>query len=334
MKLIIDVQKDPWNVEFNGVSIELENVPENNQDTVGRLEKELQLVRGSLDSALAETNRVKAINYTGQLERDARNYAGLEQFLKDLYTGTQVGPSNWVNTIKMVRQLQPDILVNDRTGDGGDFSTPEQEIGRFNMDRPWESCMTISAHGQWAWGGPADGVKPLADCVLMVVRAAGGNGNVLLNVGPTPEGVIEPCQTERLKEIGAWLAKYGESIYGTRGGPYKPGKCVVSTRKGNTVYVHVSAWPQETLLLPPLPAKIVNSRLLTGGTATVKQGDGGLEIAVPKRNRQEIDTIVAVELDRPAMEIRPIAAHSFGKSLTAGQEAKASNCLVKKLRRP
>jgi len=105
MKLIIDVQKDPWNVEFNGVSIELENVPENNQDTVGRLEKELQLVRGSLDSALAETNRVKAINYTGQLERDARNYAGLEQFLKDLYTGTQVGPSNWVNTIKMVRQL-------------------------------------------------------------------------------------------------------------------------------------------------------------------------------------------------------------------------------------
>ncbi len=234
-----------------------------------------------------------------------------------------------VKTIKMVRQLQPDILVNNRTGDGGDYDTPEQEIGRFNMDRPWESCMTISAHDQWAWGGPDDGVKPLADCVLMLVRAAGGDGNVLLNVGPTPEGVIEACQVERLKEIGAWLAKYGESIYGTRGGPYRPAKCVVSTRKGNTVYVHVTAWPQETLLLPPLPAKIVNSRLLTGGTATVKQGDGGLEIAVPKRDRQEIDTIVVLELDRPAMEIRPIAARSFGKSLTAGKKAKASNVFGK-----
>ncbi len=101
-----------------------------------------------------------------------------------------------VKTIKMVRQLQPDILVNDRTGDGGDFSTPEQQIGGFDMERPWESCMTISAHGQWAWGGPEDGVKPLRDCVLMLVRAAGGNGNVLLNVGPTPEGLIEDCQVQ------------------------------------------------------------------------------------------------------------------------------------------
>jgi alpha-L-fucosidase len=145
-------------------------------------------------------------------------------------------------TIKMVRQLQPNILINDRTGDGCDFSTPEQHVGSFNMDRPWESCMTISAHGQWAWGGPADGVKSLSDCVLMVVRAAGGNGNVLLNVGPTPEGVIEKCQVERLKEIGHWLAKFGESIYGTRGGPYKPSKSMVSTRKASLSSYQCQHW--------------------------------------------------------------------------------------------
>jgi alpha-L-fucosidase len=212
-----------------------------------------------------------------------------------------------LKTIKMVRQLQPDILVNDRTGDGGDFSTPEQEIGRFNLERPWESCMTISAHGQWAWGGPADGVKPLAACLLMVVRAAGGNGNVLLNVGPTPEGLIEACQAERLKQIGDWLAKYGESIYGTRGGPYKPTEYLVSTRKGNTVYLHITAWPQEKLMLPPLPAKILSSRVPTGGTATIKQSAEGLEIAVPKSDRQAIDTIVALEIDRPALQIQPIS---------------------------
>ena len=107
-----------------------------------------------------------------------------------------------VNTIKMVRELQPDILINNRTGDGGDYDTPEQRIGGFNMERPWESCMTISAHNHWAWGGPEDGVKPLSACLLMLIRAAGGDGNVLLNVGPTPEGVIEavpggPAQGDR-----------------------------------------------------------------------------------------------------------------------------------------
>ena len=130
--------------------------------------------------------------------------------------------------------------------------------------------MTISASGQWAWGGPKDGVKPLAACLQMLIRCAGGDGNMLLNIGPEPTGAIEDCQVERLKEIGAWLAKYGESIYGTRGGPYKPAKHVVSTRKGHTVYLHVLAWPEEVLKLPALPAKIVKSSLLTGGRAQVE----------------------------------------------------------------
>lgn len=225
----------------------------------------------------------------------------------------------------MVRELQPDILINDRTGDGGDYSTPEQRIGGFSIDRPWESCMTISANNAWAWGGPEDGVKPLAACLSMLIRAAGGDGNVLLNVGPTPEGVIEARQVDRLKEIGAWLAKYGESIYGTRGGPYKPNKYLVSTRKGSMIYIHVTGWPHETLLLPRLPAKIVKSWMLTGGTATVKQSESGIEIGVRKSDRQELDTIVVLELDRPTMEIQPVSSSSFGKSLTTGQKARASN---------
>jgi alpha-L-fucosidase len=229
------------------------------------------------------------------------------------------------NTIKMVRRLQPDILINNRTGDGGDYDTPEQRVGGFNIERPWESCMTISAHNHWAWGGPEDGVKPLSACLLMLIRAAGGDGNVLLNVGPTPEGLIEPCQVDRLKEIGAWLAKYGDSIYGTRGGPYKPTKRVASTRKGNAIYIHITAWPEEVLALPPLPAKIVDSRVLTGGRAGVKQTATGLEIVVPKSDRQEIDTIVALELDKPAMDIQPIAANPVGESVTTGKKASASN---------
>jgi alpha-L-fucosidase len=237
-----------------------------------------------------------------------------------------------VNTIKMVRELQPDILINNRTGDGGDYDTPEQRIGGFNMARPWESCMTISKHNAWAWGGDKDGVKDLAPCLLMLIRGAGGDGNVLLNVGPRPDGMIDPAQASRLKEIGDWLAKYGESIYATRGGPYKPAKHIASTRKGNTVYLHILGWPEETLKLPPLPAKILKATALTGGDVKVNQTDSGAYNGVPTAcievratDHQPIDTIVALELDKPALEIEPISVGGIGESLTTGKKAKASN---------
>jgi len=230
-----------------------------------------------------------------------------------------------VNTIRMVRELQPDILINNRTGDGGDYDTPEQKIGGFNMARPWESCMTVSAHNHWAWGGASDGVKSLSACLLMLIRGAGGDGNVLLNVGPRPDGVIDPAQANRLREVGAWLEKYGESIYGTRGGPYRPNRACVSTRKDRTVYLHILDWPDASLVLPPLGAKVLASRVLTGGEVAVNQGAAGLEIAVPIKNRQAIDTVVALTLDRSALDLEPIGVSGVGASLTTGRKAAASN---------
>ena len=222
--------------------------------------------------------------------------------------------------IRLARELQPDILINNRTGDGGDYDTPEQRIGSFNMERPWETCMTICR--QWAWR-PKDTLKSLEECLQSLVRTVGGDGNFLFNVGPMPTGEIESRQVERLREMGAWLAKYGESVYGTRGGPFKPARHVASTRKDNKVYVHILRWPEDTLKLPVLSAKIVGSRVLTGGRATVKQSETGVEIAVPERDRQAMDTIVVLELDRPAMGIEPISVAA--ESLTTGKKATASN---------
>ena len=225
-------------------------------------------------------------------------------------------------TIKMVRELQPDILINNRTGDGGDYDTPDQRVGKYQDDRPWETCMTICR--QWSWK-PNDDMKSLKQCLQTLVTCAGGDGNLLFNVGPTADGIIEARQVERLKEMGAWLAKNGDSIYGTRGGPYKPTKSVAATRKGNVIFIHITAWPAETLTLPPLPAKIVKSHVLTGGAATVKQTEAGIEISVPAASRQEIDTIVALELDKPAMEISSISVSLAGESLTTHKKAHASN---------
>jgi len=103
----------------------------------------------------------------------------------------------------------------------GDYDTPEQQIGRFNTTRPWESCITICQ--QWAWK-PDDKLKSLEECVHTLVTCAGGDGNLLLNVGPMPTGEIEPRQVARLKEIGAWLAKFGTTIYETGAGRSRPGR--------------------------------------------------------------------------------------------------------------
>ena len=78
--------------------------------------------------------------------------------------------------INMERAIQPDILVNNRTRHPGDFDTPEQRVGKFQLDRPWETCMTICR--QWAWK-PNDAMKPLDTCVHALLRTIGGDGDVL-----------------------------------------------------------------------------------------------------------------------------------------------------------
>jgi alpha-L-fucosidase len=217
------------------------------------------------------------------------------------------------NTIKLARRLQPDIVINDRTGDGGDFSTPEQHVGNYQHDRPWETCMTICQ--QWAWK-PNDTMKSLKECLEILVSCAGGDGNLLLNVGPMPDGRIEPRQVERLKEMGAWLNQHGNSIYGTRGGPWKPRKGLASTRRGNTVFVHVLRADEDTIKLPGLPRKINSATLLGGGAVASRQDAGKLVLTLPRSARDPIDTIVQLELDGSAMDL-PAAAQNSEIKATA-----------------
>ncbi len=261
----------------------------------------------------------------GQVTELIKNYGPLVTMWFDV--PQQFDRSEGSINVKLCRELQPDILVNNRAGGGmGDYDTPEQRVGGFNIDRPWETCMTICR--QWSWK-PDDTMKTLPECLQTLIRTAGGDGNLLFNVGPTAEGIIEQRQIDRLKEMGAWLTKHGQSIYSTRGGPYKPAKYLACTRRDNTVYLHVLAWPDETLKLPALPAKILKSSVLTGGQATVSQTEAGIEITVAKADRQEIDTIIALEIDKPAMELPPIALASVGQSLTEGKKATASNVYQK-----
>lgn len=259
----------------------------------------------------------------GHLRELCTNYGQLDVVWFDGLGGTA---KDWdsENLFKMIRELQPHTIINNRAGLPADFDTPEQTIGRFQNDRAWESCITIC--NQWAWK-PNDKLKSLKTCIDTLVRCAGGDGNLLLNAGPMPTGEIEPRQVDRLKEIGAWLKQHGESIYGTRGGPFRPGKWGAATCKDQRVYLHVLAWPKETLTLPAISREVVASSLLTGGEVNVTQNADGLSIAVPKENRQEIDTIVVLELDGPASLASPIS--TLSRSLCVGKNAAASNIYQK-----
>jgi alpha-L-fucosidase len=224
----------------------------------------------------------------------------------------------------MVLELQPEIVVNNRTCLPADFGTPEQRIGAFQTDPAWETCMTIGR--QWAWK-PKDDIKPLIQCIHTLVRAAGGNGNLLFNVGPMPDGRIEPRQVERISEMGSWLAAYGESIYGTRGGPYKPTDWGVSTRKGNRIFVHLLNWFGDSpeLELPLNGAVIRNVSLLTGGRMEHTVKGNTLYISLDKDAIRDMDVIIQIEINGNAMEL-PVTdvspeSLSYRKSVSASSES-------------
>jgi alpha-L-fucosidase len=265
-------------------------------------------------------NHARYIEYLhGQLRELCTNYGRLDIVWFD-GLGGRAEDWNADPLFQMIRELQPHVLINNRAGLAGDFDTPEQQVGHFQTDRPWESCITICR--QWAWR-PDDEMKSLKECVDTLVRCVGGDGNLLLNVGPMPTGEIEPRQVERLREVGAWLKPYGRSLYGTRGGPFRPGLWGATTYRGNRIYVHVLDWLEEDVTLPPIQRRIVRSSVLTGGKATVEQTDESIRIAVPAADRQELDTIVVLELDGPAAEAQP--GRLATDSLAAGKPATASN---------
>jgi alpha-L-fucosidase len=216
-----------------------------------------------------------------------------------------------------VRSLQNRILINNRVDKGrrgmqgatisgefaGDYDTPEQQIGGFNRQRPWETCMTICR--QWAWK-PNDQLKSLRECVETLIQTVGGDGNLLLNVGPMPDGRIEPRQVDRLKELGAWIAEYGQGIYGTRGGPFMPGAWGASTCKDDSVYLFVTRWPADgPLRLPPIGPTVLGGQLPNGKRALIRQTKSALTIDVPKSDRAEIATVIVLTVDAEAMSIPP-----------------------------
>ncbi len=210
-------------------------------------------------------------------------------------------------TYSLIHRLQPGALIGNnhhrRPFEGEDFQMFEKDLpghntAGFNAEAeigalPLETCDTINR--SWGYNAKDNRYKSVPELVHYLVRAAGYNANFLLNVGPMPNGKIQPEFVERLRGVGQWLRENGESIFGTRGGPVPPRPWGVTTRKADKVYVHVLDWPDEWLALPDIPG-IRTARAFPRGTPVVfRRVEGGLLLRLANEIRNPVDTIVVLE---------------------------------------
>lgn len=194
--------------------------------------------------------------------------------------------------INMIRELQPDIMINNRGGWEGDFHARERRVGDLRTDKPWESCDCLAS--SWGWI-PDMPMLSLAQLIKNFVNIITKDGNYLLNVGPTGAGNIEERQVKRLAQLGEWLNEYGEAVYGTRGGPFPPGRWGGTVYREHDIYVHITDWIEDAITLPTIDNKLLTYSSLTSENVTVTQTDEAIVIEVPLPNRHQFDTIVKLE---------------------------------------
>ncbi len=224
--------------------------------------------------------------------------------------------------ISLIHELQPAALVNNRIGVDGDFVTPEQQIpDRIPTKRAaeklpgaaesqasapatvpppedfqlWETCMTIN--DTWAYNKNDQHFKSVQALIQDLANVASKGGNFLLDVGPTPEGTIQPEFVERLQAMGKWMKVNGDSIYGTTYGPLQNLPFGKTTAKGKTIYLHVFDWPSKPELeVPGLERRVSRITVLaTGRKAKFKQKGDRLLISVPPTAPDPNDSVLKVD---------------------------------------
>jgi alpha-L-fucosidase len=210
----------------------------------------------------------------------------------------------------MVRDLQPDILINNRSGLPENFDTPEQRIpSRPEASRLWESCMTMNDH--WAFCPEDRNWKTRRQLVQMLVKTACLGGNLLLDVGPKPGGAFPEEAVERLRAIGTWMKENGSSIYGAGLCPlnFQEGTGFnifrvlslmgIAGGRGNTVFLHVFHWPGREIVVASLKNSVRSARFLATGhdIAFRKEGDRLFLSDLPEEAPDPYDTVIVLELE-------------------------------------
>jgi alpha-L-fucosidase len=243
-----------------------------------------------------EAARRRFVDYIhGQVKELMTNYGKVDILWYDVAWPLDAAGWESVEMNKMVRKLQPDIIINNRSKIPEDFDTPEQRI-EASANRPWESCMTLN--DSWGYHAADFGWKSPTTVIRNLITCARDGGNYLLNIGPKPDGSIPEESVRILSTVGDWMSKYGPTIYESDNCQPRRGNYESFTRKGNTLYVHSHYWPGETVVIGNLLNKVISAKLLTTNEPVkfVQDEFRVRLIGLPKK-APDLVTSFALELD-------------------------------------
>jgi alpha-L-fucosidase len=245
-----------------------------------------------------EEARKRFVEYTHGLIRELlTNYGKIDVLWYDVSWPLDARGWESIRMNKMIFELQPEIVVNNRNKLIGDFSTPEQKIVAETGGRAWESCMTMN--DSWGYQAADDNWKNSRTILRNLISCVRDGGNYLLNIGPKPDGSIPERSVHALREVGEWLATNGHAIYGTDMCQVRRSNYASFTRKGNTLYMHVHFWPGDYVTISGLMAKVRSAKLVkTGESIAFTQDDFRVRFAgLPMEAPDTPLTTIAIECD-------------------------------------
>jgi alpha-L-fucosidase len=256
--------------------------------------------------ATDEEARKRFVAYTHGLIRELlTNYGKIDILWYDVSWPLDVNGWESERMNKMVFELQPDIIVNNRNHLPGDFSTPEQRIVAETNGRAWESCMTLN--DSWGFQRADDNWKSSKTIIRNLITCARDGGNYLLNIGPEPDGSIPPESVRVLTEVGRWMDTNGDTIYKSDICLPRRSNYASFTRTGNTLFMHVHFWPGEDVAISGLTTKVKSARLLkTNQKVTITQDPYRVHLTgLPLRAPDSPLTTIAIECeDEPKQDTR------------------------------
>jgi alpha-L-fucosidase len=252
----------------------------------------------------------------GQLRELLTNYGPIGGIWFDGMWDKYDADWHLAKTYALIHQLQPAALIipnhHQAPKPGEDVQTFERDLPGHNTagfnttyvteQLPLESCNTLN--DSWGFNIGDHAFKSPEEVEEMLVRAAGNNSNLLLNIGPMPNGEIQEEFVTRLHAVGEWMSRYGDSIYGTRGGPMAPGDWGVTTQKADKIYVHVLHWNGKLLALPALTPKIATANSFPDGAAIgFTQNKDGIVLTLPDLAekdalKKEVDRVIVLKTSK------------------------------------
>jgi len=249
-----------------------------------------------------EAARRRFLDFTQGCVRElCTNYGKIDILWYDVSWPLE-SPERWesVKMSAMVRRLQPHIIINNRAQLDEDFGTPEEHVTAAEEGRAWEACMTFN--GSWGYMPISPDWRSVREVVGMLCTATAGQGNLLLNIGPAPDGSVPPEAVERLTAVGQWINTYGEALYGpvdradTRTEWMPTGRF---TLKGNTAYYWCNRWPGRELAIGGIQTKVLKASLVaTGEALPFEQSENRLVLkGLPEANPDPIAGVSLIKLE-------------------------------------